>query len=289
MRYYTKLRISIMLPTRKRPDMLRKSIQSLIDTASSMDGIELLLAIDSDDEITRDFLNNELVPELNEKNIAMRAFTFERLGYKRLNEYSNYMSRESFGEWVILWNDDAIMKTKNWDKKIMKYSGQFKVLRFKDNHNEHPNSIFPCVPRDWICLFDTLSPHQVTDSWVSQIAYIAGVMQNCHEVYVHHDRFDLTGNNKDEVLQEREFLDNDPSNPDDLNHPTQLQLKLEWGKKLDWYLKSIKQSPGWLDQWLEDPNNFDLWSDFKKNDPNNQCFTSLKEREELFKNKTNLV
>jgi hypothetical protein len=282
-------KISILLPTRGRPDLLKRSVFSLLDTASNTDGIEILLAIDDDDPLTIDYVNNELVPELNDRDVAMRAFTFKRLGYLNLHLYVNHLARESMGEWMILWNDDAVMQTDNWDLEIAKYNGQFKVLRFKDNHNEHPNAIFPCIPKDWVALFDVLTPHQVTDSWVSQVAYIVGIIQNVPSVYVYHDRHDLTGNNNDQTAQERMFDDNNPHQPTDLNHPDQLRLKLAWGKKLNWYLQRIGQSPGWLDQWLKDPKNFDLWSTFKENDPNNQCFTSLEEREEIVKNKKNLV
>lgn len=289
MQYARSQRISILLPTRNRVDLCRRSINSLLDNASTTDGIEILLAIDSDDQASIDFLNNELVPEFNKRDIAMRAFTFNRLGYLNLHLYVNHLARESAAEWMILWNDDAMMQTKDWDLEIEKYNGQFKVLRFRDNHDEHPNAIFPCIPKDWVMLFDMLTPHQVTDSWVSQVAYIAGVIQNVPSVYVLHDRHDLTGNNDDQTAKERIFDDNDPSRPSDLNHPDQLKMKLDWGKKLNWYLHQINQSPGWLDQWLADPENFDLWGTFKENDPNNQCFTSMEERDEIVKNKKNLV
>lgn len=265
-------RISILIPTRKRVDLLRRSINSLIDTASTVQGIDILIGIDNDDTETNDYLQNELVPYLNEKNASMRAFSFDRMGYKNLHQYANFLAKESHGEWIILWNDDAIMKTKNWDKKIMKYTGKFKVLRFKDNHNSHPNSIFPCVPRDWLVLFETFSPHQVSDSWISQIAYLTGIMQNCHEVYAYHDRFDLVGSEPDEVSLEREFLDNDPSKPGDLNHIDQLNLKVAWATRLTWYLTKIGQNPGWFDAWLADPD-FDIWATHKANDPNKQCVT----------------
>ena len=123
-------------------------------------------------------------------------------------------------------------------------------------------------------LFDTFSPHQVSDSWISQIGYLTGIMQNCPEVYAYHNRFDLTGSESDEVSNERVFLDNDPSNPEDLNHPKQLELKVVWAKKLHWYLTKIGQNPGWLDNWLADPT-FDIWATLKEVDVNGQMFTSL--------------
>lgn len=262
-------RISVMIPTRKRVKQLENSVYSLINKASSIEGIDFLLAIDEDDTETRAYVDNVLIPALNEKNVMLRSYVFKRMGYRNLHHYANYLVNESRGEWIFLWNDDAVMKTKNWDKKIMKYTGQFKVLRFKDNHNSHPNAIFPCVPRDWVTLFETFSPHMAMDSWISQIGYLVNIVHNCHEVHAIHNRFDLIGEEPDEVSLEREILDSDPSDPDDLNHPIQLELKLKWALRLNWFLKKIGQDPNWFDRVLEDPN-FDVWAKQKENDPNNQ-------------------
>lgn len=272
MNYSTNQRISVMFPTRNRVDLLRKSLNSLIDKASSMVGIEILIAIDDDDQATIDFVNNELVPEYNERNIVMKAYTFPRLGYSQFNRYMNYMADESEGNWLFLWNDDAIMVTENWDLEIEKYNGQFKVLRFKDNHNEHPNAIFPCIPKDWVILFGTYSPQMHVDSWISQIAYLVDIMETVHEIEIIHDRHDLTGAPEDATAKEREFKENDPEDPDDINHPNQLMLKVEWAQKLNWYLHQIGQNTGWFDNFRKDPT-FDVWSKFRDNDPNKQCYS----------------
>lgn len=267
-------RISVIIPTRKRIKLLRNSIDSLINNLSSVEGIDLLIAADNDDIETIKYIENELVPHLDKKNVMMRSFNFNRLGYKNLHLYANYLANESRGEWVMLWNDDAVMKTKNWDKKIMKYTGQFKVLRFKDNHNSHPNAIFPCVPRDWVTLFETFSPHMAMDSWISHVAYLSGIMHNCHEINVFHNRFDLVGTNPDEVAAEREHLEGNPDNPDDLNHPARLDIKLAWVYKLNWFLKKIGQDPNWLDRALVDPN-FDIWAKHRENDINKQVMLGV--------------
>ena len=269
--------------------MLKQTIKSLIDNASSTEGIEFLIAVDDDDTSTIQYLNTELVPYFNDEDIAMQAFTFKRLGYMNLHLYLNHLARESAGQWLLLINDDVVIQSKNWDLEIEKYNGQFKVLRFRDNHNEHPNAIFPCVPRDWMMLFDMVSSHAAFDSWISQVAYIAGIIQNVPEVYIHHNRHDLVGGEPDQVAKERNFTDSDPSNDYDLNHPNQLTRKLDWGKRLNWYLHKIGQSPGWLDKWFADPDNFDLWSTYKANDPNKQCFTCMEERDEIINNKKNMV
>lgn len=271
MRYDSQFRISVFFPTRNRVEPLKKSLTSLINTASTMDGIEILLAVDDDDQPTIDYINGELVAEFNEKNIAMRAFTFPRQGYANLHHYYNHLVKESLGNWLFLWNDDAIMKADNWDLAIERYNGQMKVLRFSDNHDDHPNAIFPCVPRDWLLLFGEFSPNQHADSWVSQIGYLTDCMQNVPEVEILHDRHDLTGNNDDQTAQERSLLESNPSNPRDINHPDFLNLKVEWSSRLNWYLHKTNQNTGWFDSFMSD-KTFDVWKKYRETDINNQCF-----------------
>ena len=54
--------ISILLPTRGRTDVLKKSLESLINTASDPSRLEILLGLDDDDEATRPFIEKEIAP-----------------------------------------------------------------------------------------------------------------------------------------------------------------------------------------------------------------------------------
>ena len=87
-----KLKISLLLPTRKRVKLLQRSIDSILNTVSSIDNIEILIAIDSDDLGTTEYLNTVLVPNFQSRNINMRAFTFERQGYAKLHLLYNYLA-----------------------------------------------------------------------------------------------------------------------------------------------------------------------------------------------------
>lgn len=268
-----------MLPTRGRPELVEKSINSLIDTASANNKYEILIAIDDDDQETIDYLNNNLLPSSGEKKIDIKVFIYKRAGYKNLHLYYNELAKMSAGEWLLLWNDDAIMVDKNWDLEIAKYDGQFKLLRFKENHNDHPNALFPCVPRDWIMLFDMLSPIVQVDSWISQICYLNDIVENIN-CSIFHDRYDITGNNNDITAQEKlnsfetaEITESNSNNVDDISHPSKVDLKIHWAHKVYWYLHKVNQGNDWFDKFIHDPN-FDAWIKFKEADKNNQCFVN---------------
>jgi hypothetical protein len=176
----------------------------------------------------------------------------------------------SKGAWIITWNDDALMETQDWDKEIVSYTGQFKLLAFKDNHNQHPYSIFPILPRDWLTLFGCISPQQAIDAWVSQVCYLNDCFQRIESV-VTHDRHDLTGNNNDTTYAEREFLEGDPNRVGDAFHPEMVALKEIYARKVDWFLKAIGQNTGHFDKAMR--KEIEPFAIMHANDPNKHLAT----------------
>ncbi len=253
------------MATRGRPELAFKSLKSMIDLAHNVDQIEFCVAIDNDDIKSMDYFKETVVPWFEEKDHNILVMTFDRLGYANLPKYMETLALQSRGAWFIVWNDDALMESQDWDKEIVSYTGQFKLLAFKDNHNEHPYSIFPIVPREWVVLFGTISPQQAIDAWVSQIAYIVDCFQRI-EATVTHDRHDLTGNNDDSTYAEREFLEGDPENPKDAFHPDMVALKQQYVEKVVWFLKCIGQDTGRWDKVLR--KEVGAMALLHENDPN---------------------
>jgi hypothetical protein len=236
--------ISVLLPTRGRTTALQTSLLSLVEKSSDPRHIELLLAFDDDDTQSFDFFQNSIADIINQSGAKYTCYQFPRLGYIRLNEYVNYLASQSVCKWLMFWGDDAIMESQNWDEKICAVK-DFRVLRIP-THNLHPYAIFPIVPRTWIELFGYVSPHQLSDSWVSQIAYITDIMMNI-DVSVTHDRFDITGNNKDDTWKNRPMLEGNPSHPKDFNHESWRNLRWKDSKKLTDYLRNLGQDVSWFD------------------------------------------
>lgn len=257
--------ISILMATRGRPELAFKSLKSLISTANNADEIEMCVAIDNDDQASLAYFTETVVPWFEKNEYDILVISFDRLGYAKLNEYMQTLALNSKGSWLIIWNDDAVMDTENWDREIASYTGQFKLLAFQDNHNKHPYSIFPILPREWLVLFGTLSPQQACDAWVSQVAYVVDIFQRI-ETIVTHDRHDLTGNNNDQTYAERQFLEGDATNPADAFHPDMVKLKDFYCQKVAWYLKRIGQDNGRWDQVVrKEVEPFEL---MHENDPN---------------------
>ena len=196
--------ISVLLPTRKRISLIKRCTESLLDNAKDPSKIQLLYGVDDDDSESLKFLKDV-------KHPARSVIKFKRLGYENLHRYNNALSVYAQGTWIMIYNDDAIMQTKDWDSEIGKFDGQFKLLRVQES-TDHPYSIFPIVPWDWFRCLDHLSLHGQNDAWLSEIAYMLDIMQDV-PVKVLHDRADITGNNNDEIFKTRVYKEGNPKGP----------------------------------------------------------------------------
>ena len=161
----------------------------------------------------------------------------------------------------MFWNDDGLMKTKNWDNVITEYDGQFKLLAPKDNHEGHPYAIFPIVPIDWFRLMDHLSLNAQNDAWLSHIAYMLDIFERIDIEFIH-DRADITGNNDDDTFKNRKYMEGNPSDPNDFGHPDMQQQRVRSAYKIAWFLDVIGQHSDWWDNVVagnQDPFEKMIW------------------------------
>jgi hypothetical protein len=258
--------IAICLPTRARTHMMDRSVRSLFDLADNPQRIKILFGFDNDDSVGADYFTDQLQPWLDEKDHAYTAMQFKPMGYIRLNEYVNAMAKTVTAKWYIFWNDDAVMRTVGWDTEIMRYDGEFKLLAFH-THHDHPYSIFPIVPHKWIEVLGYLCPHQISDGWISQQAYMLNIWQRI-DVIVKHDRYDLTGNNNDTVFQNRPMLEGRPFTPGDFDHVDQANFRLQDCVKLANYMKGAGLNTEFFENMLAGKQ--DPWEYLRRNDVNRQ-------------------
>jgi glycosyltransferase involved in cell wall biosynthesis len=263
-----KYEISVLLPTRGRREALKSSIMSLIDQAADASTIEILLAVDDDDRDTQEWCRANIYPEIEDKGVDTLVLEFKPLGYARLHEYLNLLAKYAQGRWLLFWNDDAQMLSRSWDQRITEHNGKFLCLRMP-THNNHPYAIFPIVPREWYYLFNRLSAHSLNDAYISQVSYTVGIMRNI-DVDVVHDRFDLTGNNKDDTFKQRVVLEGNHNDPRDFNYETCRRQRLEDANKIAWYLRCTGQDTSWFARVIageQDPWEYML---SQEQDPNKQ-------------------
>ncbi len=257
-------KISIILPTRGRRDVLKKSIESFVEKASNPERLEILFGVDEDDKGVNEYIKDNLADYLKSKNIEARANIFKPLGYENLHTYVNTLAGNSTGDWLFFWNDDCLMVTEGWDEVIAGYTGQFKLLGPNDNHNGHPYAILPIVPRDWFILLGHLSQNAQNDAWLSHIAYMLDIFERIDVEFIH-DRADITGNNDDETFKNRNYQEGNPSDPRDFGHADMQAARVNSAHKIAWFLEKTGQ--GDLTWWEkvkageQDPFEKMVWKD----------------------------
>lgn len=258
--------ISVLIPTRGRTIALKNSLVSLVDAMDNPTRNVIMLGFDEDDVQSMAYYEQNIVPYLLEKQVTHVAFKFPRMGYLRLNEYVNTLAMFSDAKWLFFYNDDTVMQTAGWDSKIMEHDGEFKLLAVHTNR-EHPYSVFPILPKEWYKLIGHVSPHSYSDTWVSEIGYLLDIVEFI-DVWVIHDRHDLTGNNGDATYEERNIPKADANNPIDINHISWVQKRYAEVEKLAWYLKTKGCD---ISFWKNvKAGTQSPWVNLKKNDPNNQ-------------------
>ncbi len=232
--------ITVLLPTRGRTEVLKRSLETLVSKARVTKRIEIILGLDDDDDDVKKYIEDEIAPYLREHEIECRANIFKPLGYENLHTYVNTLAGSSTGEWLFFWNDDALMVSDNWDDEITKYNGQFKLLAPRDNHGGHPYAILPIVPKDWFRLMDHLSQNAQNDAWLSHIAYMLDIFERIDVEFIH-DRADITGNNDDETFQNRKYMEGNPDDPKDFGHTDMQNARVRSAYKISWFLERIGQ------------------------------------------------
>lgn len=191
--------ISVLVPSRERPELLKRSIDSLGDG-----DLEVLVALDDDDPRLADYAGLGTV------------LVGPRHGYGSLHSYYNQLAARASGDWLFLWNDDCVMETENWIDVIRSYDGHMVVLNPRTNHDNWKidMNVFPILPRKMVQLMGHFSLSRHNDSWIEYVARDAGILVRV-PIAIHHDRADLTGNNDDAVYAGR-TLDHESFHSDEL-------------------------------------------------------------------------
>lgn len=171
--------ISVLVPSRGRPELLRASLESLGEG-----DFEILVHLDDDD------------PELSEYLSIPTTYTIigKRYGYKGLHHYINTLCRVAYGDWLMLWNDDAVMDTPGWADKLHQPTKP-EVINF--DHQDDQN-LFPLVSRQMYEAMGHFSLSTHNDSWVQDIANEVGIHTYIPGVRVIHLRDGLDDETKRE-------------------------------------------------------------------------------------------
>jgi hypothetical protein len=129
------LPFSIILPTRERVSYLRHTIKNIIENANNSDNFEIIVIMDTNDAPTL-ILQEEFKKYKN-------VFVQVRVpGDSLVEHYINWSFQFTKGKYIMVGNDDALFKTKNWD------TINYKLL--EDYLKDKPDGIVCAVVNDGV-------------------------------------------------------------------------------------------------------------------------------------------
>ncbi len=141
------MNFSLILPTRGRQFLMSTLLETIKVTTNRIEEVELLVAVDNDDE--------ETLKRLPQWKVLYPFTTFYQL-QRATNfsvDYYNYLAKLAKGDFIIALNDDIEFRTKNWDwiinSKLQQYFHPTRADKicygWLDDGYRHPQG-FCCFP-----------------------------------------------------------------------------------------------------------------------------------------------
>jgi hypothetical protein len=117
--------ISFLLPTRGRPELVKRFINSAKVLADCPESFEIILYVDEDD----------ISPPIESNHKNLKIIYGPRTSMGTCN---SRCLAEAIGEIIVLANDDVVLKTKGWDTEIRKIHEKY----FDGIYLAYPNDLF---------------------------------------------------------------------------------------------------------------------------------------------------
>ena len=229
--------VSVILPTRKRKDLLLRFLDSLKDACAEPELVEIVLFIDNDDD-SYDGL----------------SFGFDNLNILRgPREGMGIASQKAIdisnGDIIFLANDDSVVETYGWDEAFrgvhMSYPDRIYLGSPNDMYKNEKVPVFPFFSRRLAKMLHPIIPDYkgaFIDSHLQEIFISLEHLSECRtcfldEVRFRHLHYRVTKEQPDQTYRERDRFGDDRKFIQLLhlreNHALQLSRIVLGGKKCD--------------------------------------------------------
>jgi glycosyltransferase involved in cell wall biosynthesis len=107
------VQISLLVPTRGRPHLVRRLLESLVEQTDQLDAIEVIFYVDSDDLESQDIGHDRIrTTRIVGPDASMGA-------------YNTRCLQAASGAIVVLLNDDVVVRTRGWDRRLVELDRRF--------------------------------------------------------------------------------------------------------------------------------------------------------------------
>lgn len=163
--------ISLLLPSRGRPQNIERLAQSAVNRASNPDDVELVVMLDDDDPTNYDQLNAP-----NTKLLYTKRQT--------LSKYWNLAYQQAKGPIYMHCGDDIVFQTDGWDDKVKEAFDRYPdkiVLIFGDDGDPNKEKNFGThsfIHKNWVDAVGYFVPpyfsSDFNDTWLNDVADMIG-------------------------------------------------------------------------------------------------------------------
>lgn len=141
---------SLIVPTRGRPASLARFLLSLANTARDPHQLEVILVVDSDD----------VPPAVPPVPFEVRIETGPP--GRTMGELNNAGFAASRGDFIMLLNDDVLVRTRGWDRTVLRQFRRFPdrlaLVHVNDTLIRDHLCTFPILSRDYLGLIGSFCP-----------------------------------------------------------------------------------------------------------------------------------
>lgn len=186
---------SVIIPTRGRPGLLCRAIDSIYSLCRQKNVVEFVLKIDSDDTETI-----AVAAKLSETLPCKIIMSCRGDGYYSAHHWYNEMCTLATGDWIFVFNDDAIMITDGWDD-ILSVINPYDVPGWRGNYdvcllgtnvvNRHPSWELPMFRRVAFSLLGHMSLFAWSDAWLFKLYNCIGALIMVNDIKISHDIIEL--------------------------------------------------------------------------------------------------
>lgn len=163
---------SVLIPSRGRPERLKRTITSIWETARSVP-VEIWIRFDDDDNTSL-----AVIAELErDPRGRVRVAVGPRLcGYPSIGDFYAELCALSIGDWIWIMNDDAHVTGAGWDAQLAQIPTEGFIVQpecYQLGHSKYWSSeggAFPVVPANcWTKLGAEFLRGAAVDTWLDQL------------------------------------------------------------------------------------------------------------------------
>ena len=166
--------ISLLCPTRKRPNNVVRFINSAYTTVSEASRLRILFYVDDDD-----FETINLAEKYQQIDNKIRWIVRKRI---ILSEMTNILAKEAQKGILFLLGDDVVFETKNWDieirKEFLSVKDNILLVYGKDGIMNERLATHSCIHSKWVEILGhivpPIFPGDWVDNWMTKISESLG-------------------------------------------------------------------------------------------------------------------